>query len=173
MVRRSVDQKLRLGKFDVRHEKIETGAVVKSRRGLIGVEGGKGICYQWKEKGQCPQGDRCSFRHESKNRAKPTPKVAPPSEPPTPKTQARSASRKRNVRGRSRSGKFNRPPRKYFLKGTCTKSPCEYWHPPECQFNKRKQDVSSAQSAYFRTGRLKNNQSKSRKRVMTKVQQLL
>ena len=30
--------------------KIETGAVVKSRKGLIGVEGGKGTCYQWKEK---------------------------------------------------------------------------------------------------------------------------
>ena len=29
---------------------MESGAVVKSRKGLIGVEGGKGICYQWKEK---------------------------------------------------------------------------------------------------------------------------
>ena len=29
---------------------------------------------------------------------------------------------------------FNRPPCEYFLKGTCTKSPCECWHPPECQF---------------------------------------
>ena len=28
----------------------ESGALVKSRKGLIGVEGGKGICYQWKEK---------------------------------------------------------------------------------------------------------------------------
>ena len=24
------------------------------------------------------------------------------------------------------------------MKGTCTKSPCEYWHPPECQFYKTK-----------------------------------
>ena len=47
-------------------------------------------------------------------------------------------SRKRNARGRSQSEKFNRPPCKYFLKGTCTKSPCEYWHPPECQFYKTK-----------------------------------
>ena len=43
---------------------------------------------------------------------------------------------KRNVRGRSQSGKFNRQPCKYFLKGTCTNSPCEYWHLPECQFYK-------------------------------------
>ena len=53
MVERSIDQKLRLRNFDARYEKIETGAVVKSHRGLSGVARGKGICYQWKEKGQC------------------------------------------------------------------------------------------------------------------------
>ena len=47
-------------------------------------------------------------------------------------------SRKRNARGRSQSEKFNRPPCKYFLKGICTKWPCEYRHPPECQFCKTK-----------------------------------
>ena len=65
---------------------------------------------------------------------KPTSKTSPTSEPPTSKTPGRSASRKRNVRGRGQSGKFNRQPCKYFLKGTCTKSHCKYWHPPECQF---------------------------------------
>ena len=50
MVKRSTDQKLRLRNFDARHGKIETGAVVKNRKGMSGVEGGKGICYQWKEK---------------------------------------------------------------------------------------------------------------------------
>ena len=53
MVKKSIDQKLRLRNFDVRHGRIETGAVVKSRKGLSGVEKGKGICYQWNEKGQC------------------------------------------------------------------------------------------------------------------------
>ena len=53
MVKRSMDQKLRLRNFDARHGKIESGAVVKSRKGLIGVEGGKDTCYLWKEKGQC------------------------------------------------------------------------------------------------------------------------
>ena len=47
-------------------------------------------------------------------------------------------SGKRNARGRSQSEKFNRPPCKYFLKGNCTRSPCEYWHPPEFQFQKTK-----------------------------------
>ena len=38
MVKRSRDQKLRMRNFDAGHEKIETGAVVKSQRGLSGVE---------------------------------------------------------------------------------------------------------------------------------------
>ena len=63
MVKRSIDQKLRLRNFDARHGKIETRAVVKSRKGLSGVGRGEGKCYQWKEKGQCSKGNQCSFRH--------------------------------------------------------------------------------------------------------------
>ena len=139
VVKRSIDQKLPLRNFvDARHEKIETGAVVKSHRGLSGVERGEGgISHQWKEKGHCSKGDQCSFLHENNDRApKPTPKAATLSEPSM--TRGRSVSRKRNARGRSQFEKFNRPPCKYFLKGTCTKSHCEYWHPPECQFYKTK-----------------------------------
>ena len=64
MVKRSIDQKLRLRIFDARHRRIESGAVVKNQMGVSGVEGGKGICYQWNEKGQCSKGDQCSFQHE-------------------------------------------------------------------------------------------------------------
>ena len=126
MVKKSTHQKIRLRKFDARHEKLETGAVVKSHKGLSGVERGRGICYQWREKGQCSKGDQCSFGHESNDRAKPSPKAEPPSEPQSSKTRDGSLSRKRNARGRSPSEKSNRPPCKYFLKGTCTKSLCEY-----------------------------------------------
>ena len=38
---------------------------------------------------------------------------------------------------------------------------------------KQNRDVSPAQSAHSRAGRLKNNQTKSRKRVTTKVQSIL
>ena len=86
-----------------------------------------------KKKGQCSRGDKCSFRHESNDRAKPTPKTTPSSEPPT--QRGRSASRKGSFRGRSQSGKSNRQPCKNFLKGTRTELPCDYWHPPECQFH--------------------------------------
>ena len=69
MVKRSIDQKLRVRNFDARHGRLETGAVVKNRTGLTSVEGGKGICDQWQEKDQCSKGDKCSFRHESNDHA--------------------------------------------------------------------------------------------------------
>ena len=115
MVRIRIDQKLRLRNFDARNERIETGAVVTSRRGPSGFERDTGVCHQWKAKGQCSRGDQCSFRHDGYGRAKSTPKTAPSSEPPTP-------------RGRSAC--------KDFLKGNCSKFPCDCSHPPECQFYK-------------------------------------
>ena len=82
MVKRWKDQKLRSRNFYARHGRIESGPVVKSRKGITGVEGGKGICYQRKEKGQCSQGDRCSFRHDTQDRAqKPEHTAATTSEP--------------------------------------------------------------------------------------------
>ena len=67
-VKRSIDQKLRLRNFDTRNERIETGAVVTSRRRLSGIERERGVCYQWKAKGQCSRGDGCSFQHDEKKK---------------------------------------------------------------------------------------------------------
>ena len=113
MVKRSIDQKLRLRNFDARHGRIESGAVVKSRKALIGVDGGRGICYQWEEKGQCSQGDRCSFRHEAQDRArKPEHTAATPSGPSV--SRGRSVSRKRSIRGNSNHGSILRQPCRLF-----------------------------------------------------------
>ena len=102
MVKRSTDQKLRLQNFDARHGRIESGAVVQSRKGLIGVEGGKGICYQWKER-PCSQGDRCSFRHETQDRGqKPDHNAATRSKPSF--SRGRSVSSKRSIQGKSYYG---------------------------------------------------------------------
>ena len=51
MVKRRKDQNLRLRKFDARHERIESGAVVKNRQGLSGVGGGKDLFASGKKKG--------------------------------------------------------------------------------------------------------------------------
>ena len=148
MVKRSIDQKLRLQNFDARQGKIETGAVVNNRKGLSGVEGGRGTCCRWKEKGQCSKGDQRTFRHESDDRApKPTPKATPLSEPSM--TQGRSESRKRSVRGRSQTGRTLRQPCKYYLKGTCSRSLCESWHLRECQFYKTKSGCKAGDKCLF------------------------
>ena len=109
MVKRNIDQKLRLRNFDARHGRTETRAVVKNRKGLIGVEGGKGFCYQWKEKGQCSKGDHCSFRHESNDSAqKPEHTAGTPSEPSF--SRGRSVSKKRSIQGKSNDGTILRKP---------------------------------------------------------------
>ena len=76
MVKRSIDQKLRLRNFDARngegrnrlHWLRVVNVVLKEKRIL---------------KGHCSRGDNCSFQHDENKRAKPTPKSAAPSEPPT------------------------------------------------------------------------------------------
>ena len=99
MVKRRKDQKLRFRNLKARHGRIETGAVVKNRKGMSGVEGGKGICHQWKEKDQCSKGDQRSLRHEVQDRAqKPEHNAATPSEPTV--SRGRHTSRKRSIRGK-------------------------------------------------------------------------
>ena len=118
-------EKYRPGTRELRHGqwlRVAGDQVVLKEEKVFAVSG--------KQKGQCSRGDRCSSRHDGYERAKPTPKTAPPSEPPTPR--GRSASTERSFRGRSPSAKTNPQPCKNFLKGTCTKLPCDSWHPPEC-----------------------------------------
>ena len=43
-------------------------------------------------------------------------------------------SKKRSIQGKSNHGAILRQPYRFYLKGTCTRSPCEWWHPLECQF---------------------------------------
>ena len=50
----------------------------------------------------------------------------------------RKTSRTRSPRGKSPSGRMSRWLCKDCLKGTCTNSFCEKWHPPECLFYKTK-----------------------------------
>ena len=133
---------------------------VTSCRGLRGIERRQGVCNQWKGKGQCSRGDQCSFRHDSDERAKSTPKTAPSSEPPT--QRGVSSSRKRNLRGWSPSGKINRQPCRDFLKGTCTKLPCDYWHPSECQFYKSESGCKFGNKCSFPHRKVAEQPKKSR-----------
>ena len=134
MVKRSVEQDVRNRNFEARHGNFETSAVVKNHRMKQREQRIPGDCWQWEANGQCSQGDNCSFRHDTNKRAKST----QPNPSPGSSTQqsVKNASRTRSHRGRSPNGRMSRWPCKDYLKGTCTNSFCEKWHPPECLFHK-------------------------------------
>ena len=131
MVKRSIEQNLRMKNFEARNGNFETSAVVKNQRMKQREQRSLGDCWQWKANRQCSKGDTCSFRHDVNKPAKSN---------PSPRSSAQQsvtkASRTRSPRGRSPSGRMSRLPCKDYLKGTCTSPFCEKWHPPECLFCK-------------------------------------
>ena len=109
MVKRNLDQKLRLRNFDARHGRTETRAVSKNRKGLIGVEGGKVSATSGKKKASVRKETFCSFRHESNDSAqKPEHTAGTPSEPSF--SRGRSVSKKRSIQGKSNHGTILRQP---------------------------------------------------------------
>ena len=102
MVKRSIEQNLRMKNFEARNGNFETSAVVKNQRIKQREQRSLGDCWQWKANGQCSKGDNCSFRHDMNKRAKST----QPNPSPRSSTQqsVRNASRTRSPRGRSPSG---------------------------------------------------------------------
>ena len=130
MVKRSIEQNLRIKNFEARNRNNETNAVVKNQGTKQREQRTLGDCWQWKGNGQCSKGDNCSFRHDINNRAKMT--RSNPSPSCFMQQNERNASRTRSPRGKGPSGGMFRLPCKDHLKGTCTNSFCEKWHPPEC-----------------------------------------
>ena len=108
MVKRSVEQNLRMKNFEARKGNYETSAVFKNLETKQREQRSLGDRWQWKVNGQCSKADNCSFRHDINKRAKST-------QPnPSPKSSARqnekNASRTSSPRGRSPSGKMARLP---------------------------------------------------------------
>ena len=132
MVKRSIEQNLRIKNFEARNGNFETSAVVKNHRVKQREQRSPGDCCIWKANGQCSKGDNCSFRHDMNTRAKST----QPNPSPRSSTQQRvkNASRTRSPIGTSPSGEMARLPCKDYLTRTCTTPFCERWHPPECLF---------------------------------------
>ena len=95
-----------------------------------------GDCWQWESNGQCIKRDNCSFRHDVNKRGKIS--QLNPSPNSFMQQNERKTSTTRSPRARSPSGRMSRWPCKDYLKGTCTNSFCEGWHPPECLFYKTK-----------------------------------
>ena len=58
-------------------------------------------------------------------------------------------STKRSIQGKSNHVAILRQPCRYVLKGTCTRSPCEFWHPPECHFYKTETGCKARDKCMF------------------------
>ena len=82
----------------------------------------------------------------------------------------RNASRTRSPRGKIPSGRMFRLPCKDYLKGTCTNSFCETWHPPECLFHKTKSGCRFGQRCSYAHRQVDEQPDKRSKKNVTKVQ---
>ena len=79
MVKRSIEQNLRIENFEARNVNYETNAVVKNQVTKQREQRTLGDCRQWKANGQCSRGDNCSSRHDINKRAKMKPSNYSPS----------------------------------------------------------------------------------------------
>ena len=136
MVKRSIEQDMRNKNFGARNGNYERNAVVENQGTKQRVQRTLGQCWQWKANGQCSKGDQCRFRHDINKHGKVTQSNTFPNS--FMQQNERKSSRTRSPRGRSPSGRPSRWPCKDYLRGTCTNSFCEKWHPPECLFYKNK-----------------------------------
>ena len=71
MVKRSIEQNLRIKKFEARNGNYETNAVVKNQVTKC-EQRTLGDGWQWKAHAQCSKKDNCSFRHDTNKCAKTT-----------------------------------------------------------------------------------------------------
>ena len=69
MVKRSIEQNLRIKNFEARNGTYERNAVVKNQGTKQRVQRILGECWQWESNGQCSNGDNRSFRHVINMRA--------------------------------------------------------------------------------------------------------
>ena len=123
MVKRSIEQNLRIKNFEARNGNYEKNAVVKNQGTKQREKRTVGECGQWKANGQCSKGYNCSFRQDNNKGAKSTQPNPSPSS--FMRQNERNASRTRSPRGKSPSGRMSRWPCKDYLKGTCTNPFCK------------------------------------------------
>ena len=169
MVKRSIEQDIRIKNFGARKGNYERNAVVKNQGTKQRVQRILGDSWQWESNGQCSRGDNCSFRHDINKRGKMTQSNKSISEFFHAAEFEKSVENPKSPE-KSPSGRMFRRPCKDYFKGTCINSFCEEWHPPECLFYKTKSGCRFGESALMHTVRLMNSLVKGPKRMMTRVQ---
>ena len=123
MVKRSIEQNLRLEDFEVRNGNHETNAVVKNPRVKQREQSSLEDCWHGKLPGSVQKETVAVSRHDVDKRAK----IDTAESFPGSSTQqnVKNASGTKSLRSRSPSGKMAQLPCKDYLKGTCTSPFCE------------------------------------------------
>ena len=96
MVKRSIEQDLRMKNFEARNGNYERNVVVKNQGTKQRGQRILGDCWQCEANGQCSRGDKCSFRHDINKRGKMT--QSNPSPTSFMQQNERKASRTRSPR---------------------------------------------------------------------------
>ena len=168
-VKRSIEQDMRIKKFEARNGSHETNVVVKNQGTKQRGQRTLGDCWQRKANGQCSKGDNSScFRHDINKRAKLT--QPNPSSSSSMRQNERNASRARSPRGTSPSGRMFRWPCKDYTKELAPIHSVKngiLWN--SCSTSRR-MDADLGESALMRIARLKNSLAKGLQRIMTRVQ---
>ena len=159
MVKRSVEQNLRMKIFEARNGNYETSAVVKNHRTQQREQRSLGNCWQWKANGHCSKGDNCSFRHDTNKRAKSTQPNEMHREPKVLKAEAQ-VGKWLDCRASITSKELAplHSVKNGILQSACSASP--------------KMDAGFGKSALVSIARLMNSPAKGLKRMVTKVQWL-
>ena len=163
MVKRSIEQNLRIKNFGARSGNYETNAVVKNPGTKQRVQRILGDCWQWESNGQCSEETIAVSVTILIN----VQKMTQPNPSPNALMQQneRNASRTRSPRGKSPSGRMSRWPCKDHLKGTCTNSFCEKWHQNACSTRPRVV-ADLGKSALMHIVRLMNSQAEGLKKMV-------
>ena len=165
MVKRSIDQKLRFRNLDARQGELKQEQWSRIVREGVALEG-KVFLPVEKKKTSVRKGDKCSFWHVSDDRAQKKKKRSP--HIPSPRCHEVEVCRRKEAS----EAKVTVVPffdnRAYHLKGTCTRSPTEHGHPPECRFflKKIKRVVRLVIRVCSRITRFMNNQTKSQRKAI-------
>ena len=150
--------------FGARDGNYERNAVDKNQGTKQRVPRILGDFWQWESNGQCSKGDNCSFRHDVNKRAKMT---QPNPSPNSFMLQREKCVENPRSRVKSPSGRMSRWPCKDYLKGTCTNSFCEKWHPPECLFYKTKSGCRFGEKCSYAHRQVDEHPSKRSIKLMT------
>ena len=166
MVKRSIEQNLRIKNFEARNGNYERNAVVKNQGTKQRGQRTLGDCWQWEVNGQSSKEDNCSFRQGINKRSK----LTQPNPSPSSFTQQseRNESRTRSPRGKSPSGRMSRWPCKDYSKEL---APTHFVKSGILQYacsTSRRMDADLGKSALICTASL----AKGPKRMVTKVQWL-